>query len=486
MNALVGIGILAELFYLSLSLSFPLPRLYASIPPWDFAKLTGYRLTSIAFLLGAYSILFGGLAWVMWAGHGKQGRLLQGEVDRFRRLIFGGAVVFALTLLFLYPIYAIDIFLYLVHTRIWIFHGANPLLVPPAQFPQDPWIHLTGEWGTATSGYSPLWEMVAALPGLLAGPERVLLHVLGLKVMAVLAYWADVWLLNRLLGYLWPQDWGRVWRLLFFAWNPLVLLELVGNGHNDGLMLTFLLLSLWLSLRGREIGGHAAMGLSVLVKVTPVFLWPFLWLWGMARRETWRERLRYSLGVALVVGLTGLAFVPFLWPNPQAWQALRESDSAGRSFQALLILAAMALQVPSPFVRVQALARVLFLLAYGATGLWAWRSYRSPSGSPSRGSAFLLVQSWLAVLAALIGLFASNWRPWYATWLIALAALSPSAAWYRSVFALSFTAAAGDLYWSDFRWRFLVRWPRLVLHLLGVLWVFGVPLSVTAYKKNKE
>ena len=137
LKVLVGMGILAEVFYLTLSLSFPLPRLYASIPPWDFAKLTGYSLASVFLLLIAYSMLFGGLAWVMW---GSMGEARQGEITRVRRLVYGGAGTFALTLLFLYPIYAIDLFLYVVHTRIWLVHGANPLLVPPARFPGDVWM----------------------------------------------------------------------------------------------------------------------------------------------------------------------------------------------------------------------------------------------------------------------------------------------------------------------------------------------------------
>ncbi len=470
--------VLAEGLYLVLAVKFPLARLYARIPPVDFAKLTDYRLTASGALLLAYVALFGLLTGLVGRDMGFS--LRGGRLYLPPRLILGVSFLFGITLFFLYPIFAIDMLMYAVRTRLWLFHGANPFLVPPANVPTDPWIGLTGEWIRATSGYSPLWEVIALLPAWLAGPQRFLLHLWGLKTIAFLAYLADVWLVYHLARDLHGHTWAA--RAIFFAWNPLVLLELVGNGHNDGLMLTFVLLALWLIVHGRDGLAHLALATSVLVKVTPLFLWPLLWVWGVARRETWAERARYTAGVAVVVLATLGIFALFLWPDPTPWQALRESESSSRTLQTLFILMGMAAHLPDAYTRVQLALRALFLLAYVGLLVWLWRRVSHRVGWHTWVP---LLHAWLGVLALLVLLFASNWRPWYTTWLLALAALSPSPVWTGGVLVFSFTAATGDVYWTNLRWRFREYLSPLVAHLIGVSYVFGVPLLWAGWNRYK-
>ncbi len=458
-----------EAFYLYLALRFPLPRLYATLPPVDYAKLTGYSLGGVALLLGMYAVLVAGVAKAVRAGM----RTGEGSWPRWRGVVFGGAVLFGGTLLFTYPFFAIDMLFYAVHTRLWLLYGANPLLVPVANFPQDPWIALKGEWINSTSGYSPLWEVVALVPGILAGSRRFLLHLMGLKVIALLAYLADALLIAAIVRHLRSREVG--WRVLYFAWNPLVLMELVANGHNDGLMLTFLLLAVLLLVRERELAAHGALALSVLIKVTPAFLWPVFWLWGVARRPTWRERALYTLAVGAIVLVTLGVFAAFLWPDPTAWQVFHESDVSSRAPQTLAILIAMALHVEGAYDRAQGAFRVFFAVAYAGVFAWVWRQVRGRSHTQAVEH---LLHAWLAVLVLLIVLFSSNWRPWYATWIIALAALSPSQVWVWSSLAFSFTASTGDVFWTNVKWRFREYLPPLYAHLIGVPYVFGIPAAV--------
>ncbi len=470
MVAVGGMIVLAALFHGYLAVRFPLARLYARIPPLDYAKLTGYSYTGVALLVGAYALLFGLLALLVREGL-RSPASLRGWLTWRRALGVSGLL--ALPLLFVYPVFAIDMLMYGVRSRLWLFHGANPFLVPPSAVPDEPWAGLCGEWITATSGYSPLWEVIALLPAVVAGSERFLVHLMGLKVLAGLAYLADVWLLTRVLRAIYGEA-GLV-RLLYVAWNPLVLLELVGNGHNDGLMLTFVLLAVWFVLQKQDVVAHVALAAAVLVKVTPVFLWPLLWLWGMTARATWQERARYTAAVALILGITAGVFALFLWPDPSPWQALRESDSSSRTLQTLAILAAAAAHVPHAYTRVQTAFRIVFVALYVALAVWLWRRSRGATSEDERVTA--LIHAWLAALALAVLVFASNWRPWYTTWLLMLAALSPSAAWLWGVYTLSITAATGDVYWTNVRWTFTPRLSPLVAHLVGVPYVFGIPIA---------
>lgn len=462
--------VLAALFHTYLAIRFPLARLYARIPPLDYAKLTGYSYTGVALLVGAYVLLFGLLAVLVRAGLSTPSFL--GKWLTWRRVWVASGLL-ALPLLFVYPVFAIDMLMYGVRSRLWLFHGANPFLVPPSAVPDEPWAGLCGEWITATSGYSPLWEVIALLPAAVAGSERFLFHLMGLKVLAGLAYLADVWLLLRIVRTMYGE-FGLA-RLLYVAWNPLVLLELVGNAHNDGLMLAFVLLAVWLALRKRDVVAHVALAGAVLVKVTPVFFWPLLWLWGLTARTTWRARAWYTAAVALIFATTVGVFALFLWPDPSPWQALRESDSSSRTLQTLTILAAAAAHIPHAYTRVQMAFRAVFVVLYVALVVWLWHRCRRTTSHDER--VIVLIHAWLAALALAILVFASNWRPWYTTWLLMLAALSPSVIWLWGVYTLSITAATGDVYWTNLRWTFTPRLSPLVAHLVGVPYVFGVPIA---------
>ncbi len=475
--ALSILALVAEGVYLVLFTGrFPLVRLYATLPPVDYAKLTDYRLSDAALLVGAYGLVLAGLGWLL-------SRVPLPPARPVVLLILAAAVVFGGTLFWVYPVFAIDMLFYALHARLWVLYGASPLKVAPAQFPEDPWIALKGEWVNVPSTYSPLWEVLGAIPAWLFGPENMLAIMLGLKGIALLAYLANVVLIAAIAARLWPDNWP--WRVVFFAWNPLVLLELVANGHNDGVMLAFLLLAVWWWLRGREGMAHAAMALSTLIKLPPVFLWPFLWLEGLLRRRG-RESLRYTAKVALVVGGTVGVFLLFLWPDPLAWQAFREGDTAGRSPQALAILVAMAQEIPRAYTRVQRVFQGLFVALY--VGLMGWFVRRVRAASPESLALSarwgMLGEVWWWVLVALIGVFASNWRPWYGTWLIALAALLPAPAVHRSAFVLSFTALVGDVFWTNVAWQFDPYLPQLLRHVIGVGWVFGVPVLAYVWPKS--
>jgi len=62
--------------------------------------------------------------------------------------------------------------------------------------------------------------------------------------------------------------------LLFFAWNPLVIMETAVNGHLDILMVFFLLMSLWLFYKNKLIFSGISLACAVLSKLIPVILLP--------------------------------------------------------------------------------------------------------------------------------------------------------------------------------------------------------------------
>jgi hypothetical protein len=220
------------------------------------------------------------------------------------------ALVFQLTLALMPGIFTTDLFSYAMYGYIAKVYELNPYIYPPGWFPGNrltAWIHPI--WYFTPSIYGPVWLNLATwLAGLTA--ERSLVdQVLVHRIAANLAHLVNLGLTVLLIRRLAPRR--PVALLLLFAWNPLLLFEFAASGHNDALMLTFVLIAALLVSYRQNLLAVVALALAALIKVTPVLLLPLLlvyWAWqqpGLARR----------LGVLALGGASALLVaVAFYWP----------------------------------------------------------------------------------------------------------------------------------------------------------------------------
>lgn len=93
-------------------------------------------------------------------------------------------------------------------------------------------------------------------------------------------------------------------RTLFYAWNPLVVLETAGMGHIDALMTALSIAAVWLLARGRPAGAATAAAGAVAAKLLPLLALP-LWL-----RRSGRPVIFGAVAAALLVVL----FLPLVLP----------------------------------------------------------------------------------------------------------------------------------------------------------------------------
>jgi hypothetical protein len=488
---LAGLGLASELLYLFVfALSFPLARYYDIKPPVDYAKLTGrapgsalayvLAITTLFVAYGAALYLAKGILGpgkaVLAKAPGSPGPISPALTpDRQRdqppapqlytllAIILGFTVLFCITLATMYPILAIDLFCYAMRSRVFVIHGANPLAIPPSTFSTDPWLPLMGEWADVPSPYGPLWEGLAALPVLLFR-ENYLLHLFGLKVLAILSYLVGLGFIYAILGYVAPEE--RLWGTLYYAWNPLLLLETAGNGHNDLLMMAFALLAFYLLVTGRRWWVFPALTASILVKFTTVlFVPPFLLFMGR-QIPGWRRRIIFSgFALACMAGLIGLIFGP-VWPSWDAWEIRSMGDSATRSPMALLVLLLRMQMVDqvAAFYIAQYFMLGLFLLLY----LWLLRRpFQRFTG---------LVEVSFAIVFAYLVVGSQQFHAWYLVWLVPLAALlcQPMTVIVAGVFCWS--ALIVVPWYEMLHVRYLDTWSLIGVYMVGVPLAFGPPL----------
>ena len=238
----------------------------------------------------------------------------------------------ALALLPMYPAFSLDVFYYMAADRIWIVYRENPFVVPPLQIPQDPFFPYTS-WGHYALPYGPLWPWITAATSAATGGS-VPATLLTFKALGVLGYLGSS-LLVCWAAKLHPDR--RVTACCVFAWNPLVLLELAGNAHNDAIALVpaALALGLWARRASRSVA--IALAVSYLVKATVIVLAPAL-LWGSLRRAINHRRLPSWILTHLLPSavLIAAAWLPF-WNERSAAGLLREADQYYMSVTALAI-----------------------------------------------------------------------------------------------------------------------------------------------------
>lgn len=462
--------------YLALRLWMPLAPHAAPTPRPDVAAFAPWPWGVMA-----YTALLLALFWVYWQAY----RLVlasDGRVGLAALLLPAG--LFSIALLGAFPINALDIYNYLLLGRVQAIFGHNPYLVSSADIPQEVWLPYAGEWGKDVSPYGPAFQAVANVIARAAGDD-LLAGLLLFKALAAFVMLGSAVLIWLLLARCAPNR--RAAHTLLWAWNPALLLIFVMNGHNDGLMIFWLLLGLWLVRREQRVLGFAVMMLAPLTKLSGLLPIPFFLLAALRSLPAPRDRIRVALATAAAaVVVIIVAFLPYGSPIALLVRLARTASGAGFSPLTVLLLAASQLGFAPD--RDLLAAAGMAALAVIALAL-AWRTWR---GRPALRAA--------ADINFAYPLLSLGFRIWYAAWptpwLIldapeAQAGQPPAA---RERWMAEFRLRAGIWYLLTTQLSVLIYGPiRLALlghsvylaHLIGVAFAFGLPLLLAWIGANR-
>ena len=107
--------------------------------------------------------------------------------------------------------------------------------------------------------------------------EDLFFNILSLRSIIVLFEMINIWLIKEILSLLKLPK----YRLAWYAFNPLVIIELTGNLHFEGLVLTGLLMGLYFYCRQNAKKAAIGWSLAAALKLSPLLTAP-VWLkaWG--------------------------------------------------------------------------------------------------------------------------------------------------------------------------------------------------------------
>jgi len=174
-------------------------------------------------------------------------------------LIFSTTVI----LLFAYPaMLSYDIFNYIATAKLLFFYHENPYIIMPIEFAGDPlllFVHAANK----TALYGPFWILLTGVPYFL-GFGNFLVTLFNFKLFIAIFYLASSWLVYKLSN--------NIKSVVLFSLNPLVIIESLVSGHNDIVMMVFVLASLYLAKK--KLIGIVLYLFSVLIKYSTIFLFP--------------------------------------------------------------------------------------------------------------------------------------------------------------------------------------------------------------------
>jgi Glycosyltransferase family 87 len=297
------------------------------------------------------------------------------------------------------PLISQDVFGYIGYARLGALHGLDPYTRLTAEVPSDEVFPFLG-WPFKHSPYGPLFTLASYA----TAPLSVAGALWAFKALALLSSLAAVALVAsaaRALGG------SARWAAAFVGLNPVLLVLAVGGAHNDTLIMLAVAAALALSAasRPRLRAAAGALVAGVGVKVTAALALAFLVL---APRRV-RERLHTAASAALALALLAVIALAGFGSH-----ALGFLGAIGEQQQLVAVHS-----IPAETARLFGLHgtpgwwRQLFAAGFLVTlALCLWRT--------ARGWDWRLAAGW-STLALLLS---TAWLlPWYAIWLLPLAAV---------------------------------------------------------------
>lgn len=441
--------------YLLLPFIFPLLGQYNRAPLRDIRFFAPTPAGGLAY--AALFLLLYGAYWAAWRAIREHGASL--------KKILAPLLLFCIPLLFVYPINATDIFRYFIRGRVTAVYGASALTTPPSAFPQDPYLPLAGEWAGETSPYGPLWELLAAAVTELSG-QSLLPGLLLFKLIAILAHIAIAVAIWRAYASSPPPL--RAANTLLWAWNPALLAMFAIDGHNDALML-FWLVAGYLLMRHRPLPGLLVAFLAVLTKPIALLALPFFFIGHWRRQPGWPGRWRFLLlAAAGALILAFVAFAPLGSPFDLAMRLLTEASGAAGFSPGILFVLLGQRFIPAFDVQLalETGATLSLLLLAAITLLLLWRVWRG----------FAVARAVAAEFTAYT-FTAMTFRIWYSVWPFAWVILDEDQRHWAHAFGFWFSLTAHlSLVIYGYLRVALFSGDQLVAHLVGVPFTFLLPL----------
>ncbi len=343
------------------------------------------------------------------------------EPITLRRLLTVAGICCALLVL-TPPLLSRDLFAVGFYGKISVFYHENPYLVTPQKFVGDPWLaFMSTNWKNTPMVYGPVVWLISSAGALVFG-RSITANLFFLKTIMACAHIVNAVLIWKILESIAPER--RELGTMLYAWNPPVIMLAVGGGHNDIIMMTFVLLAFLLLLRERPMWGFASLTLAVLVKYVSLIFVAMYLFYLLSQIDGWKDRLKQLVRYGtLFLGICLVFFLP-LWGGLSTFKAMIRSAGKINVLSARWLLGTV----------LQAIFRHVFMLSETTAA-----SMASALAAVAMGILFVYIlfrilrryrrseelgEAWALAIFAFLAT-AGYILPWYLIWFMPLLPLMP-------------------------------------------------------------
>lgn len=197
------------------------------------------------------------------------------------------AFIFRAIFIFAIPNLSQDFYRFIWDGRM-ILEGFNPYLYTPESFilkdmyPVQQALELYHGMGALNgshfTNYPPLNQLCFIIAGFFAG-KSILGAAIVMRILIIFADLGTLYFGKKLLKRLHIPIYNIFWYIL----NPFIIIELTGNLHFEGVMIFFLVWSLYLLHSGKWKFSAFILALSISVKLIPLVFLPLFFKWLIKR-----------------------------------------------------------------------------------------------------------------------------------------------------------------------------------------------------------
>ncbi len=393
---------------------------------WVFPGLSSTASRVALDILEALAVA--GLGWLFYLGFVGLNQIAIAPADeaakqRLSRTVFGWSLLCGSLLWAVIPFHSSDLYGYLNRGFQQSVYHTNPYLVTVAGIPgwqNSPVFH--DHWVYNPCPYGFFFAKLALWLTQLSDPHFLPAFLL-FKGVALLALWATTALIYTAAKQLGHQ---RPWIPAYlFGANPLILLHVAGNGHNDILLACLLMASLCAALSGRcRWASLPLLTLSILTKYASLLALPFLLIYLLKTRDIKAIALGAGLSLLLAGGLA-LAYID----PAQRWPWAAMLDNAGKPQHSLVDMLSQSVYYTVKWLHgpshqwLDAALQVLkplFWLTF--IGVYGWQLIKAIQQPFNRET---LVKRIGLVMTVMIALVSAKFHPWYPAMFLPLLVLMP-------------------------------------------------------------
>ena len=245
-------------------------------------------------LITTYSILF--LGYLI---------LIKNSAQLNIRWLIAVSLLFRLIPLFSIPGLSDDFYRFIWDGRLWA-AGINPFAGLPVDFTNNPTLITKGitrelfdllNSPTHYTVYPPVPQFINWLAAKLFS-DSIAYSVYLMRAIIIVAEMAGIIYLYLLL----KRYSLKLHSLIIYALNPLVIIEISGNLHHEGLMITFLLGFLYYNTQHKTPQAAIMLALSIASKLLPLMFLPLI----LQRQKNWLKFL------AILLASISILFIPLI------------------------------------------------------------------------------------------------------------------------------------------------------------------------------